>query len=454
MINSLHKFLFFTLTFFLGACVTDREYDLLKNECNMNLVANSTYAEVKMRFQGETVQILEDLIIEGYVTSSDKFGNFFNVLYFQNRPTNPTEGFQIELELRDSHLFYPVGSRILIKLKGLYLGKSKGQFKLGGTFTSFGNVSVGRLPAAVLDQHISVSCDESTAIEPTLITIEEVGKNLTNTLVRLARMEISEEELGQTYAVQGEETQRTLVDCEDREITLLNSGFSDFQEELLPNGSGAVVGVLIQEDDNFSLVVRSAQDLQFTNERCEDVIDEFTSRQIFISELADPDNNVGARFVELYNSASMPLSLKGWRLNRFTNEKTEVSSTIDLSGLNIAGLSTLVISPNGDEFENVYGFSPDLSVGTNSPADSNGDDNLELVDPFGETIDIFGIIGEDGTATNHEFEDGRAVRKTSVTEGSANYNFEEWTIYNDSGNLGTIDQPQNAPHDFSPGVRD
>jgi len=434
--------------------VADRGYNLLENQCANGLVANSTYAEVKSRFQGETVQIMEDLVIEGYVISSDKFGNFFNVLYFQDSLDNPSEGFQLELELRDSHLFYPVGSRILIKLKGLYLGKSKGVFKLGGTFTSFGNVSVGRLPAPIIDRHILVSCDEPVAIEPTFISIEEAGEDLTNTLIGFDRVEILEEELGQTYAVQGEETQRTLIDCEDRVITIVNSGFSDFQETLLPKGSGTIVGVLTQENDQFSLVVRSIQDVKLVNERCEDVVDEFTSSRIFISELADPDNNAGARFVELYNSASEPLSLKGWRLKRYTNEKTEVSSTVDLSGLSIAGLGTLVISPNGEEFESVYGFAPNLSVGTNSPADSNGDDNLELVDPFGETIDIFGKIGEDGSATNHEFEDGRAVRKVSVAEGSFIYNFEQWTIYNDSGNLGTINQPQNAPDDFSPGRRE
>ncbi len=112
------------------------------------------------------------------------------------------------------------------------------------------------------------------------------------------------------------------------------------------------------------------------------------------------------------------------------------------------------ISPNAEEFELVYGFPPDLGVSTNSPADSNGDDNLELVDPFGEVVDVFGVIGEDGSGTNHEFEDGRAVRNLDVVEGNPVYTFSEWTIYNDSGDAGTIQQPQNAPEDFSPGVRD
>ncbi|WP_226789814.1 MULTISPECIES: lamin tail domain-containing protein [Flagellimonas] len=168
----------------------------------------------------------------------------------------------------------------------------------------------------------------------------------------------------------------------------------------------------------------------------------------------DPDNNAGARFVELYNSAPEPLDLNLWTLRRYTNENTEISSTIDLSGLIIGAESTLVISPNAPEFELVYGFPPNLGVSTNSPADSNGDDNLELVDPFGTVIDVFGRIREDGSGTDHEFEDGRAVRNSNITEGNVVYTFSEWTIFNDTGDAGTINQPQNAPQDFTPGQRD
>ena len=54
---------------------------------------------------------------------------------------------------------------------------------------------------------------------------------------------------------------------------------------------------------------------------------------------------------------------------------------------------------------------------------------------------------------NHEFEDGAALRKLSVFSGNSVFTMSEWTIYNDTGDEGTINQPQNAPLDFSPGVR-
>ena len=435
------------------SCVKDRDFDALKGICNSDLITNATYAEVKDLYDDKTIQIQDDLIIEAYVISSDEAGNFFSVLHFQDSPSDPNAGFQIEIDLRDSHLFYPVGSKILIKLKGLYLGKSKDVFKIGGVFTSFGTISVGRLPRAILDQHIYVSCDAVETIRPTPVSIDNLQENMTNTLVQFDALEIIEEELGLSYAIDREETERTLIDCNDHEIILVNSGFSDFKTQTLPKGNGTIMGVLKRENDNYQLVIRSLEDIDFSQQRCEDLIDEFSSTAIFISELADPDNNRAARFVELYNFSSEPLSLKGWTFRRYTNANTEISSIIDLSELVIESKTAVVISPKPSEFEAVYGFSPDMGVGTNSAADSNGDDNFELVDPFGSVIDAFGVIGEDGTGTNHEFEDGRAVRNIEISSANPVYNFSEWKIYNDSGGSGTIDQPQFAPDDFSPGER-
>ncbi len=437
----------------VGSCVKDRNFDTPKTTCDPNLIANSSYANIKDLYQGETIQIQEDLIIEGYVNSSDQEGNFFSVLHFQDSAVDPTEGFEIEIDVRDSHLFYPVGSKILIKLKGLYLGQTKGLFKIGGVFTSFGKESVGRLPAAIVDQHLFLSCEAPSDLRPTALTIDAIQENSVNILVEFTGLEIAEEELGEPYAIEEEDTERMLRDCNGNGIALLNSGFSDFKAALLPVGNGSIIGVLLRENDNFQLVIRTLEDIDFQQDRCLEFVPDNVSATVFITELADPDNNAGARFVELYNSSAETISLTGWSLLRYTNANAEISSSIDLSELVIESEGTAVISPNSAEFESVYGFAPDLVVGGNSPADSNGDDNLVLIDPLGNIVDVFGSVGEDGSGTNHEFEDGRAVRILTVTSGSPVYNFDEWVIYNDTGDSGTIKLPQNAPDDFTPGIR-
>lgn len=444
-------FLFVGCFLLPSSCVKDRNFDTPNKGCNDGLEANITIGDLKNRYMGQVFQIQEDLVLEAIVISSDKEGNFFSVLHCQDEYESPGHGIQIEIELQNSHLFYPIGSKILIKLKGLYFGKSKGIYKIGGVFTSFGNVSVGRLPALSLKQHLFLSCEEAKELKPKLVTILEINDALLNTLITIEDVEFSEEVLGINFAEKEEETVRSLEDCGDNELFIRNSGYSNFQDQIIPSLRGSITAVLSRDTKNYQLVISSLEDINFTKERCEDNIDEFTSTSIFISELADPDNNSSGRYVELYNSGETALPLKGWVLQRYTNSNTEVSSEIDLSGLVIDSNGTLVLASNAEDFNSVYGFLPDLEAGSNSPTDSNGDDNLVLVDPFGTVIDIFGVVGEDGSSTNHEFEDGRALRKANILNGNPIYTFSEWVITNDTGGSGTINNPQVAPEDYSPG---
>lgn len=444
------KIYFFLLiyTLLLSNCVKDKNFDSLKSNC-VELTANITFQELVAMHTDDIIQIQEDFILEGFVVSSDSEGNFFGAIHVQDLPQNPTMGISFHLDLRDYHLLYPNGSKIVIKLKGLYLDKRHNAFEIGGVFSSFGNLTVGRLPSLQVQQHLFLDCNNEKATA-TITTINELTDASLNTLIQLESVEIIEDEIDLTFAEPQEETERTLADCDGNEITLINSGYSDFQAEIMPNGNGSISGVLVKDNNDYQLQISATSDIDFNNERCPET--EFTSTAVFISELADPNNNAGARFVELYNSATESLSLKGWILRRYTNENTEVSSFLDLTEYTIGAESTLVISPNATEFEAVYGFAPDISTGTSSPADSNGDDNLELVDPFGTVIDVFGVIGEDGTNTNHEFEDGKAVRKSEITQANIIYTFTEWTIFNDTGSAGTTNLPQNAPDDFTPGA--
>ncbi|NJB36880.1 DUF5689 domain-containing protein [Croceivirga sp. JEA036] len=442
----------FLVLFFLG-CVVDKDFEAPEQNCLAPWKPNTTYEAVKGLYKGETVQILQDLVIEGYVTSSDQAGNFFSVLHFQDKPENPTDGMQLQLDVRATHLRYPPGSKITINLNDLYLGQSKGVYTLGGTFVAFGATSVGRLPALKVPEHLFVSCEQG-AIIPNKLALKDIDSTKTNTLVQFENMEFDATLLDSTYAQPQVTVDRMLLNCQDETLMLKTSGFSDFSSAILPAGSGTITGVLLRERNDYFLVLRDTLDVQFTKERCAAVITEFTSDALFFTELADPNNNADARFIELYYAGNENLSLNKWSIQRYTNANTEVSSVIDLSEIVLEPNTFLIIAKNASEFERVYGFSPDMEAGSNSPADSNGDDNLFLVDPFGTVIDAFGVIGEDGTGTNHEFEDGKAIRNSNIIKANPIFSPEEWQVFNDSGSPDTVNSPQNAPEDFSPSQRD
>ena len=74
------------------SCVKNRNFDAPEIICSEGEFEIIDISELKNFYKGETVQIQDDLVIEGYVISSDKEGNFFNTIYFQDESSNPSDG--------------------------------------------------------------------------------------------------------------------------------------------------------------------------------------------------------------------------------------------------------------------------------------------------------------------------------------------------------------------------
>ena len=171
---------------------------------------------------------------------------------------------------------------------------------------------------------------------------------------------------------------------------------------------------------------------------------------VFMTELTDPQNSSDAgRYVELYNNGDSDVDLStGWALQRWTNGNADPQTPVSLTG-SIAAGGFYVICTDDAKHLATYGSDCDQDIGTGGPADSNGDDNMALLDETGSIVDMFGVPGEDGSGTGHEFEDGRAERAASVTAASASWIAEDWNIDNDSGGG---DGNQYAPEGFDPGA--
>ncbi|SVE05497.1 uncharacterized protein METZ01_LOCUS458351, partial [marine metagenome] len=162
----------------------------------------------------------------------------------------------------------------------------------------------------------------------------------------------------------------------------------------------------------------------------------FTFADVLMTELTDPQNSSDAgRYVELYNNGDSDVDLStGWKIQRWTNGNADptASSIKDLTGTISAG-GFYIICNDADKFNTTYGLTCDQNIGTGGAADSNGDDNMAILDPAGAIADMFGVAGEDGSGTGHEFEDGRAERADTNISASATWDEAGWNIDNDSG---------------------
>ncbi len=274
------------LTLFASAlfsCVHDDDYDTPPITCGNDLTSNITIAELKNMYTGGTMEITEDLVLEGYVSSSDREGNIYKTIYIQDALQNPTQGFTLSVDLADTYTQYPVGSKIFVKLKGLYLGEYGGVVQLGALYRDDdGTITFGRMPASLARNAVVRGCDEPQAVTPKTITINDFNDNLIGALIKLENVEVTPNYLCITYAIpedpetnqQAETTNVILSDCPGNTVTLRNSGFANFAGDLMPGGKGSVTAILSKYVSfggsvTWQIYIRDTSDVNMDGTRCD-----------------------------------------------------------------------------------------------------------------------------------------------------------------------------------------
>ncbi|RAV27584.1 DUF5689 domain-containing protein [Sinomicrobium soli] len=302
-----HRYLILLPTLFLWGCIAGK-YDAPEADCEgEGPEVNITFSGLKELYGEAVMRITEPLVAEGYVVSDDRAGNFYGNLYLQDTPESPREGLRVDLDIRDAHLLFPVGQKVVLNLQGMYLGKSRGSYAVGGVYANAGgNLSVGRLPASQVKFHLFTGCDLPAKISPVKAGPEQLSDVMIGTLVQLDSLEVAVKDLCTSYAVRGESvTERMLQDCSGNTIILRNSGYADFQEVMLPRGSGTVTGVLEKYAGKYQLVVRDTSDVQLNSQRCGGMV----------LEECGEEETASLRFVrQLYSGEKTPLP-EGIRVN-------------------------------------------------------------------------------------------------------------------------------------------
>jgi hypothetical protein len=401
-------------------------------------------AEVREMYQGNMVEfgVSNNYVVEGFVVSSDEHGSFEKKLVIQDAVENATAGIQLLVDSEILFEQYNIGDKVFVKLNKLYMAKKDGILTVG--------FPKGTAITEIAEEKIAdfiYNSGENLSIIPREISIAEVlNPAFENTLVTVTNVQLAQNELGSafTYFSGTNNGFRTLVTCnEPTKLSVFTNGKATFANELFPQGKGNITGVLSNV-----LELRTNLDVQFSE--AYEVCALFVPK-IMITEVADPNNNVSARFVELYNAGETAVNLTGWKLNKYLNGATTVSGTpLALTGIVIPSGGFAIIA--GSEYKILFNNIPDTET---TYISGNGDDVYELVDNTGARMDIFGVIGQDGTGTNWEYEDGRAIRNLAISEPNPIFTISEWTIYSAASNssITNPNSPQNAPEGFNPRVR-
>lgn len=274
---SIIRIFILSLTVFLTSCVQDDEYSTpdLQGKCQ-TLTPTKTIAEVKTAYANNTATITDDIIIEGYVSSSDESGNVYKTIYLQDAPENPTQGLVVSVDAVSTYTSYPQGSKVYIKLKGLAFGKYGSVLQVGyNNLDPVTNTTTfGRIPEKLVGNHLVRSCAPKVKIVPKVITLSQLASTidpLIGALVQVNNAEFPINLLCNIYAPNGTSVDRQIVDptrnTPASSRVVRNSGYASFAADQLPSGNGTFIGILSKFNSTYQFYINRVSDLNMKGPR-------------------------------------------------------------------------------------------------------------------------------------------------------------------------------------------
>ena len=439
LINKISILAFISL--FAHSCVQDDDYSvpqsvgLEENQKLVQLLSEiengsadlMSISEVKNLFvNGEVNEIESNLVVKGYVSSSDSTGNFYKEFYMQDDIENPTAGIKVSINQVDSYNQFNVGREVYIKLQGLYVGETNsgdGVIAIGGGGNAAGDeiseISENRASDCILRS------SNSFMLVPLALNLSEINDSHIGVYVSGLSAQFSAGLDGLTYVDPDEDydTQRDLESCVDSgTLKLETSAFSNFNDSMLPtDSSGTITGIITRDyfGDNRVMMLNTKDDVNFDSSRCDPLFaDDFSSNNLNNWTVV---NVTGEQEWEItpYGNPAPSAKMSGYSGGNNVNEDWLITNTIDLSSLSTATLN----------FQSVVRYSgPSLEVYASSDY-SGGDPSTD-----GNWAELSVILDTDDSSWSSWTDSGNvdlssytggnvyiAFKYISTSSGSATY---------------------------------
>lgn len=286
------------VTFAMGSCVQDDDYTVpssMGDEENTRLnTLLATATEVDMAYvkglynsdpngDGDNddaipFEVVDDIYVKGYVSSSDQTGNFFKEFFIQDSPNNPTSALKVILEQVDTYNQFNIGREVYINLKGLFIGEERtgnGIYTIGGN-TEFDQY--GGTVTRVNQNQIRINLLRSQITEeiiPLTVTFSEITDQHIGFFVQVNEVEFADDLNGERYfdPIEVFDTQRTMQICNGANYSVMSletSSFANFKAELLPVGNGSIKAVVSKTFDGSThvLALNDVSDVNMEGTRC------------------------------------------------------------------------------------------------------------------------------------------------------------------------------------------
>lgn len=237
-----------------------------------------TIAELKEKYANVITSngyklIEDDLQLHAVVNGNDQGGNLYKQISIQDE----TGGIIVGINGTDLYAFMPVGQKIVINLKGLYVGGYGKMAQLGAEY----NRSMGRMEQTIWEKSVRLVGNEFTYTdEEKNTTIQMSAKvdtidfcapkdynSMIGRIVKLNNVEISGE--GTQILAPEDGSVRLTSNCANRNIkgteanniVLRTSTYSDFASRPIPTGKVDIYGVCTYYNGTWQILMRTNSDL-------------------------------------------------------------------------------------------------------------------------------------------------------------------------------------------------
>lgn len=209
-------------------------------------------------------EIKDDVQLQVVINGNDQGGNIYKQLSVQDA----TGGIIVGINQTDQFAFMPTNQKILINLKGAYIGGYGNMAQIGTLY----NGGIGRMESNDWESRMRLltqaeSADSVSAVADTIDFDGSIPKEqLCGRIVRLKDVTIS----GDGAQILAPDNMKDKSNCVNRKITgaknstnviLRTSTYSDFASRSIPKGKVTLYGVCTSFQNTFQILMRTNSDL-------------------------------------------------------------------------------------------------------------------------------------------------------------------------------------------------
>ena len=210
-------------------------------------------AHLKTMAAGSSVEIVENVAIEGYVVVNDLYGEYYKTIVISDE----SGGIELLVDCDNTAVEFPVSARVTAHCTGLAVGVYGGRVMLGAVPER--EFTVERLSMQKAAQHIRVDKSAPVEIRAKEKKINEISTSDVSNYVVIDDVEFVDQGLAwcDKDPLTGEyiATTRAVSDSEGRQIGVRTIASCSYRAERLPEGWGRLYGVVEYFNGEFALRV-------------------------------------------------------------------------------------------------------------------------------------------------------------------------------------------------------